>query len=86
MKIVNPDLTKQVLTKTEKRFDFVIKTDKKLYLIETNFYANQGSKLNETARSYKTLAQEVVTIDGFTFIWFTNGCPQNIILKKLLMC
>lgn len=63
--------------KTEKRFDFVIKTCRQLYLIETNFYSSKGSKLNETARSYKTLAQEVATIDGITFIWFTDGCGWN---------
>ncbi len=59
--------------KAEKRFDFVIKTDKMIYGIETNFYASGGSKLNETARSYKQIAQEVDTIDGFTFVWFTDG-------------
>src|SRR5574344_34828 len=63
--------------KMEKRFDFVIKTDKQIYVIETNFYASNGSKLNETARSYKTLAQEVKTIDGVTFVWFTDGCGWN---------
>lgn len=60
-----------------KRFDFVIKTDNQVYVIETNFYATQGSKLNETARSYKTLAQEVATIGGVTFIWFTDGYGWN---------
>ena len=59
--------------KTEKRFDFVIKTEKMIYGIETNFYNTQGSKLNETARSYKTLALETDTINGFTFVWFTDG-------------
>ncbi|MDE6004301.1 MAG: type II restriction endonuclease, partial [Oscillospiraceae bacterium] len=59
--------------KAEKRFDFVIKTDTMIYGIETNFYATQGSKLNETARSYKQIAQEVDTIKGFSFIWFTDG-------------
>lgn len=59
--------------KMEKRFDFVIKTDKMIYGIETNFYGSGGSKLNETARSYKTLALETDTIDGFTFVWFTDG-------------
>ena len=63
--------------KMEKRFDFVIKTDKQIFVIETNFYSSGGSKLNETARSYKTLAQEVATIDGVTFIWFTDGCGWN---------
>lgn len=59
--------------KMEKRFDFVIKTDKTIYGIETNFYASGGSKLNETARSYKQIAQEAATIDGFEFVWFTDG-------------
>lgn len=59
--------------KAEKRFDFVIKTDKMIYGIETNFYASKGSKLNETARSYKQIAQEAATIDGFEFVWFTDG-------------
>jgi type II restriction enzyme len=59
--------------KATKRFDFVIKTDKMIYAIETNFYGGGGSKLNETARSYKMLSQEADTIDGFTFVWFTDG-------------
>lgn len=59
--------------KTEKRFDFVIKTPNCIYGIETNFYASGGSKLNETARSYKALAWESEQIDGFDFVWFTDG-------------
>ncbi|MEE0265888.1 MAG: type II restriction endonuclease [Acutalibacteraceae bacterium] len=59
--------------KMEKRFDFVIKTSDMIYGIETNFYQGGGSKLNETARSYKTLAMESEKIDGFTFVWFTDG-------------
>lgn len=59
--------------KVEKRFDFVIKTPSMIYGIETNFYGGGGSKLNETARSYKTLALEAETIPGFTFVWFTDG-------------
>ena len=59
--------------KMEKRFDFVIKTSSMIYGIETNFYGSGGSKLNETARSYKTLALETDTINGFTFVWFTDG-------------
>lgn len=59
--------------KLEKRFDFVIKTDNMIYGIEANFYASSGSKLNETARSYKQISQEADTIEGFTFIWFTDG-------------
>ncbi len=59
--------------KTVKRFDFVIKTENMIYGIETNFYASSGSKLNETARSYKQISQEAQEIDNFTFVWFTDG-------------
>ena len=59
--------------KTVKRFDFVVKTENMIYAIETNFYASSGSKLNETARSYKQIAQEAKNINGFTFVWFTDG-------------
>ena len=59
--------------KMEKRFDYVVKTDKKIYAIETNFYGSGGSKLNETARSYKTIALEAKSIPNFEFVWFTDG-------------
>ncbi|MDK2804718.1 MAG: type restriction enzyme [Peptostreptococcaceae bacterium] len=59
--------------KSAKRFDFVVKTNDKVYAIETNFYASSGSKLNETARSYKMIAQESKNINGFSFVWFTDG-------------
>lgn len=59
--------------KTVKRFDFVIKTENTIYGIETNFYASSGSKLNETARSYKQISQEAQEIDNFVFVWFTDG-------------
>ncbi|MDR0685221.1 MAG: type II restriction endonuclease [Spirochaetaceae bacterium] len=59
--------------KAEKRFDFVVKSPTIIYGIETNFYSSSGSKLNETARSYKTLAQEAGSIKGFTFVWITDG-------------
>ncbi len=63
--------------KAEKRFDFVIKTNKTIYGVEVNFYASNGSKLNETARSYKTIALEARNIDGFKFVWFTDGKGWN---------
>lgn len=59
--------------KTEKRFDFVVKTKNNVYGIETNFYTGGGSKLNETARSYKNLAMEAQNIKNFYFVWITDG-------------
>ncbi|MFV8418729.1 type II restriction endonuclease [Mycoplasma sp. Sp33II] len=58
---------------TEKRFDFVLKIDNTIYAIECNFYSSAGSKLNETARSYKTLALEAKNIPNFQFVWITDG-------------
>ena len=63
--------------KTEKRFDFAIIKNNCIYAIECNFYSSQGSKLNETARSYKNLALESKKIPGFKFIWFTDGIGWN---------
>jgi len=63
--------------KAAKRFDFVVKTASMIYAVETNFYSSGGSKLNETARSYKMLSQEADTIQGFTFVWFTDGTGWN---------
>lgn len=59
--------------KSSKRFDFVIKTDENIYAIETNFYNSGGSKLNETSRSYKNIALEAKNIEGFKFVWITDG-------------
>ncbi len=67
-----PEITK-VLGDDEKRFDFVIETKTKTYLIEVNFYSGGGSKLNEVARSYSELAPKINSVDGFEFVWITDG-------------
>lgn len=59
--------------KATKRFDFVVKTASQIYVFETNFYASGGSKLNETSRSYKMLAQQIRETEGVTFVWVTDG-------------
>jgi len=56
-----------------KRFDFVIKTKIKTYLIETNYYNSGGSKLNETARAYSDVAPKINQYDDYEFIWITDG-------------
>ena len=70
----NIDLSKlSNLGKVAKRFDYVVKTNNCIYAFETNFYSSNGSKLNETARSYKMLAEESKNIKGFAFVWVTDG-------------
>lgn len=59
--------------KTIKRFDFVIPYENKIFAIETNFYQSSGSKLNETARSFKNIAISSESIPDFEFVWITDG-------------
>lgn len=56
-----------------KRFDFVIKTKRKTYLIETNFYNTGGSKLNEVARAYSEVAPKINQYKNYEFVWITDG-------------
>lgn len=56
-----------------KQFDFVIKTQKKTYLIETNFYNTGGSKLNEVARAYSDVAPKINQYENYEFVWITDG-------------
>lgn len=68
----NIDLS-TIIKNVEKRIDFVITKNNHIYAIEVNFYNRGGSKLNETARSYKEIVTETKNIENFTFIWITDG-------------
>ena len=73
----------RVLGDDEKRFDFVIQTPKKTYLIEVNFYSGGGSKLNEVARSYSDIAPKINSVPGFEFVWITDGIGWKSAKNKL---
>lgn len=77
-----PTITR-VLGDDEKRFDFVIKTATKTYLIEVNFYSGGGSKLNEVARSYSDIAPKINSVSGFEFVWITDGIGWKSAKNKL---
>ena len=77
-----PEITK-VLGDDEKRFDFVIETVDKTYLIEVNFYSGGGSKLNEVARSYSDIAPKINSVPGFEFVWITDGIGWKSAKNKL---
>ncbi len=77
-----PEITK-VLGDDEKRFDFVINTSKKTYLMEVNFYSGGGSKLNEVARSYSDIAPKINSVPGFEFVWITDGIGWKSAKNKL---
>ncbi len=77
-----PEIVK-VLGADNKRFDFVIRTQEKTYLIEANFYTGGGSKLNEVARSYSELAPKINAVPGFEFVWITDGIGWESARNKL---
>lgn len=66
-----------------KRFDFVIKTKVKTYLIETNFYNGGGSKLNEVARAYSDVAPKINKYPNYEFVWITDGQGWKSAKNKL---
>lgn len=66
-----------------KRFDFVIETKHKTYLIETNYYNSGGSKLNEVARAYSELAPKINQYASYEFVWITDGQGWHSAKNKL---
>ena len=72
-----------VLGVDQKVFDFVITANDITYLIEVNFYSGGGSKLNEVARSYTDVAPKVNGVEGFEFVWITDGIGWNSARNKL---
>lgn len=77
-----PEIT-AVLGDDEKRFDFVVETPNKTYLMEVNFYSGGGSKLNEVARSYSDIAPKINSVPGFEFVWITDGIGWKSAKNKL---
>lgn len=73
----------QALGEDEKRFDYVVETPNKIYLIEVNFYSGGGSKLNEVARAYSEIAPKINAVEGFEFVWITDGIGWNSAKNKL---
>ncbi len=62
------------IDKNNRRFDFALynKENKKLYLIEVNYYGSGGSKLKSTAGEYQSL-NDFLKSQNINFIWITDG-------------
>ncbi|MBQ7967795.1 MAG: type II restriction endonuclease [Bacteroidaceae bacterium] len=71
------DDLKPILGKDVKKFDFVIETKKKKYVLEVNFYNGGGSKPNETARAYTGIAPKINKVGNYEFVWITDGDGWN---------
>ena len=68
--------------KSSRRFDFAVKNEEVLYLIETNFYGGGGSKLKATAGEYRALF-DFISSQGHKFIWITDGLGWKSTLRPL---
>ena len=77
-----PSIT-EVLGDDEKRFDFVIQTIEKIYVMQVKFYSSGGCKLNEVARSYSDIAPKITSVNGFGFVWITDGIGWKSAKNKL---
>lgn len=74
---------KEGKNQAEKRFDFALKYKNEVFLIETNFYGGGGSKLNEVARSYEKLADDINKLPHYKFLWITDGIGWRSARKNL---
>jgi type II restriction enzyme len=68
--------------KSTRRFDFAVRNEDTLYLIETNFYGGGGSKLKSTAGEYKALF-DFISSQNHKFIWITDGLGWKSTLRPL---
>jgi type II restriction enzyme len=68
--------------KSDRRFDFAVNAPKGLYLIETNYYSDGGSKLKSTAGEYQSLS-DFLSVHGHKFIWITDGLGWQKTQKPL---
>ena len=65
-----PDLS---ILEDTRRFDFLIQTKNKTYLIEVNYYSGGGSKLDAIARSYIDIAPKINSLTSYEWVWITDG-------------
>lgn len=63
----------KVLNGDGRKFDFVVETHAKTYLIEVNFYSASGTKPDTIVRSYPELASKINKLDRYEFVWITDG-------------
>ena len=47
------------------------------------FLSEDGSKLNEVARSYSDIAPKINSVDGLEFVWITDGIGWSSAINKL---
>lgn len=68
--------------KSNRRPDFVIYKNNKIYWVETNFYSGGGSKLKSTSGEYKDLFKFCKS-NNIDFIWITDGDGWRTTKKPL---
>ena len=59
--------------RSDRQYDFAIKANKEIYLVEVNYYGGGGSKLKAVAGEFKSLFDLIKTEEHIHFIWLTDG-------------
>lgn len=78
----------EVLGDDEKRFDFVIQTPQKIFLIEVNFYSSGGSKLNEVLELIRILLPRLIqylVLNLYGLLTELGGKVLRINFRKLII-
>jgi type II restriction enzyme len=68
--------------KTARRFDFAIYDGKRVYLFETNFFGDKGSKLKSVAGEFSWLFHYLEK-QNINLIWITDGHGWKSTVKSL---
>lgn len=64
-----------------KKYDFVLKKNDKIFLVESSSYNSSGSKPSEVSRSYRTVSIEGKKIGEF--IWIVDGKGVKTIKNRI---
>lgn len=71
----------------DKKFDFIIRNENngKNVVIETSFYNAQGSKINETSRSFRKINEAIKNYSQtYSFVWIADGEGMNTIKNEII--
>lgn len=52
-------------------------------MVEVNYYGTQGSKVTEIPRSYMDVAKKINSVDGYEFVWITDGIGWKMAKEQL---
>ncbi len=66
------------LTNLEKlKYDFIVKYKDEIYIIKSNLYKKNSSKINEVIKINKKISDDITSINKCNYIWIVDGKGWN---------